>query len=138
MNEDKRNVLMLAAFTACLLTMCGVLVVWQLRVPNQAERSAVLSSEVSPEDLPPLDPPKLEGPYRAIADRNLFRSDVKLPAQPGDTKTAPVARRQYGGGGWDGVGGVEWIPPAPVGAWMSPALPGTAPPAARATPKPRA
>jgi hypothetical protein len=129
-NDDKRNVLLLAAFSACLLTMCGILVVWQLRVPNQAEGSTVLGSDVSPGDLPPLDPPKLEGPYRAIADRNLFRNDAKLP-QPTDAKASGGARQNVyrdGGGGFaGGGGGVEWIPPAPAGLWMPPSLSGPAP-----------
>jgi len=130
--DQRRNVLILVAFSACLVIVSGAYVWRQLSPTAEADVAQVLAPTTDPKYLPPIEAPKLDAPYRQIADRNLFRP---LPAAEAEAKKQEERQKEAerqraaarAGGGGGAFEGTAWELPPPLA--YGPAI-GWAPPPA--------
>lgn len=118
MTETRRNVLVLVSFVVCLGTVSAYYAIRELRPESDRDYGSVLGTRTDPRDLPPITPPKLENPYRQIADRNLFRPLAKEPEQP----AAETAGGSRGASRPSAGSGGAWVPPD-AGLFVPPAGP---------------
>jgi len=110
---------MLAAFSACLVTVSGAYVWRQLNPAPQSDVTQVLAPTTDPRYLPPIEAPKLDAPYQRIADRDLFKP---LPASEAEAKKQQDQLKENekrraaarAGGGAGAYVGPEWELPLPM------------------------